>query len=872
MVATRPAPADAPDAQVDAPAPPPARFRRPWWERLEIWTGAGIVVACCVFVLFQLQPDLLFRNTTPAGGDTGAHVWWPAYLRDHLLPRGRIAGWSPDWYAGFPAGQFYFPFPALVIVALDVVLPYNIAFKAVTALGPIALPAAAYAFGRGLRAPRPAPALFAVGATVLLFFKGAPGSDPDATRIAGNQHIMGGNLASNFAGEFSFTLALALALFFLGALAYALEHRRRMWLPAVLFAATVMSHLVVGMFAVIAALVVWLFRRPGRTFPTVAAIGGVGALLTAVWTFPLLATLGYTSDMGYEPIGHGPGAGLLGEFGSYMFPWYPAYVLWMVPLIVAAIIGGIWARRRITIELAALTAVMGLAFRFWEGLTDLVNSTPVWNLRLLPFWYLGLLLLAMLGAAELIRGAGVLLARTSSRFWEPLLPASEPEPVRAASGAASAVGERPPETVVSNEHDGGARPDRDRRRDRAIVRAVAIAVLSVVVAGVAIWRVYVTTDFITFWAKWNYSGYEHTGAESDTKVYPELNGLVSTLEGLPPGRALWEGGSSLGVYGTPLALMLLPYFTDGRIASMEGLYYESSATTPYHFLSVATLAGPGNASNPQRNLPYRSLAEFDVGVRYLQKLGVRYYLVNSDQAKEQADRSSVLVPVATTPDTDGQPPRGWTIYEVRDAPVVEALGQQPLVVPDVSTRDWQDEVAVPWWDAPTRTPADARDLALLDRPLVADGPASWARARPPGASRADAPAPKLPAASAVPSEALPPVEVTDVRTTNSSVSFRVSRTGVPVMVKTSYFPNWTASGAEGPWRATPNFMVVVPTEREVRLEYSTSVAERLGQAGTVAGVLGVAGLAAWPWWRKRRKERSRDENRAGGDGGYPAAE
>jgi 6-pyruvoyl-tetrahydropterin synthase related domain len=862
MVATRPAPADAPGTRVDAPPPPPARSHQPWWERLEIWTGAGIVVACCVFVLFQLQPDLLLRNTTPAGGDIGAHVWWPAYLRDHLLPQGRIAGWSPDWYAGFPAGQFYFPFPALLIVALDVVLPYNIAFKFVTALGPIALPVAAYAFGRGLRAPRPAPALFAVGATVLLFFKGAPGSDPDATRIAGNQHIMGGNLASNFAGEFSFTLALALALFFLGALAYSLEHRRRMWLPAVLFAAVVMSHLVVGMFAVIGALVVWLVRRPVRTFPTIAAIGGVGGLLTAVWTFPLLAALGYTSDMGYEPIGHGPGAGLLGEFGSYMFPWYPAYVLWMVPLVVAAIVGGIRARRRITIELAALTAVMGLAFRFWEGLTDLVNSTPVWNLRLLPFWYLGLLLLAMLGAVELIRGAGVLLARTSTRFWAPLLPASEPEQVVAASGAS------PTETEPSLP----PHSDRKRQRDRAIVRSVTIAVLSVLVAGVAIWRVYVTTDFITFWAKWNYSGYEHTGADADTKVYPELNGLVSTLERLPPGRALWEGGSSLGVYGTPLALMLLPYFTEGRIASMEGLYYESSATTPYHFLSVATLAGPGNASNPQRNLPYRSLAEFDVGVRYLQKLGVRYYLVFSDQAKEQADRSSLLVPVGTTPDTDGQAPRGWTIYEVRDAPVVEALGQQPVVVPGVSTRDWQDEVAVPWWDAPTRTPADARDLALLDRSLVADGPASWARARPPGASRADAPDPKLPAASTVPAEALPPVEVTDARTTDNSVSFRVSRTGVPVMVKTSYFPNWTASGADGPWRATPNFMVVVPTEREVSLEYSTSTAENLGRAGTAAGVVGVAALAAWPWWRSRKKERTTKANGAGGDGGYPAPE
>src|SRR5215204_4763729 len=717
MVATRPAPADAPGTQLDAAAKPSARLRRPWWERLEIWTGAAIVVACCVFVLFQLQPDLLLRNTTPAGGDTGAHVWWPAFLRDHLLPQGRIAGWAPDWFAGLPAGQFYFPFPALVIVALDTVLPYNIAFKLVTALGPIALPAGAYAFGRGLRAPRPAPALFTVGAAVLHFFKGAPAADADATRVAGNQHIMGGNLASNFAGEFSFTFALALALFFLGTLAYSLEHRRRMWLPAVLFAAVVMSHLVVGMFAVAGALVVWLARRPTRTFPTVAAVGGVGALLTAIWTFPLLATLGYTTDMGYEPIGHGPGGGLLGEFGLYMFPWYPAYVLWIVPLVVAAIVGGIVSRRRVTLELASLTAVMGLAFRFWEGVTDLFHSTPVWNLRLLPFWYLGLLLLAMLGAAELIRGVGALLGRVPHPFWEPLLPAPEPVAVSAASGAS-------PERPTPTEHGDVQRSDRDRQRDRSIVLAVTIAILSVVVATVGIWRVYVTTDFLTFWARWNYSGYEHTGAESDTKVYPEFNGLVSTLDRLPPGRALWEGGSSLGVYGTPLALMLLPYFTDGRIASMEGLYYESSATTPYHFLTVSMLSAPGNASNPQRNLPYRTLAEFDVGVRELQTLGVRYYVAYSDQAKELADRSSRLVPVATTPDVDGQPPRGWTVYEVQDAPVVEALGEQPVVVPGVSTRDWQDEVGVPWWDAPTRTPAEPRDLSLLDRPLVADGPSA----------------------------------------------------------------------------------------------------------------------------------------------------
>src|SRR5262249_33606960 len=361
MVATRHAPAGA-SSDADARTPlAPDRVQS--WRGVETLVCVGVVVVCCAFVLFQLQPNLLFRNTTATGGDTGAHVWWPAYLRDHLLPHWRIAGWAPDWYAGFPAGQFYFPFPALLTVALDTVLPYNIAFKLVTAVGAIALPAAAYAFGRGLRAPSPAPALFAVGATIFLFFKGDPRTGAEAAQIAGNQHIMGGNLASTLAGEYSYTLALALGLFFLGAFAYSLERPRRMWLPAVLFGATVMSHLVVAVFVVVGAVIIWLARHPRRNWAIAAAVVGVGGLLTAVWTLPLLSTLGYTTDMGYEPIR---------AFRAYMFPWYPAYVLWIVPLVLIAVLGGIRYRRRVTLQLVALTAVMGLAFRFWENLTDLV--------------------------------------------------------------------------------------------------------------------------------------------------------------------------------------------------------------------------------------------------------------------------------------------------------------------------------------------------------------------------------------------------------------------------------------------------------------------------------------------------------------------
>ena len=183
--------------------------RRPSPENL---VTVAVLAAAVVFVFVQLQPHLLFRNNTPAGGDMGAHVWGPAFLRDHLLPHGRLSGWAPDWYAGFPALTFYFPLPSLLIVALDVVLPYGVAFKLVTALGLLALPVAAWAFGRlsGMRFP--GPVLFGIATLPFMFDR--------------FHTIYGGNVPATMAGEFAFSISLAVGLVFLGVLARGLETGR----------------------------------------------------------------------------------------------------------------------------------------------------------------------------------------------------------------------------------------------------------------------------------------------------------------------------------------------------------------------------------------------------------------------------------------------------------------------------------------------------------------------------------------------------------------------------------------------------------------------------------------------------------------------
>ena len=70
---------------------------------------------------------------------------------------------------------------------------------------------------------------------------------------------------------------------------------------------------------------------------------------------------------------------------------------------------------------------------------------------------------------------------------------------------------------------------------------------------------------------------------------------------------------------------------------------------------------------------------------------------------------------------------------------------------------------------------------------------------------------------------------------------------MPHVVKVSYFPNWKATGADGPWRATPSLMVVVPTGNDVVIEFQDTWAESSGQILTVVGIVGliVGGFVAW---------------------------
>ncbi|MCU1458565.1 MAG: hypothetical protein JWL73_2657 [Actinomycetia bacterium] len=883
-------PGTQPRAELPAdPAGPTGPAKPPWWaDRAIELVSIGIVVACCIFVLAIQHPGLLLKNTTATGGDTGAHVWWPWFMGHDLLPHLRLAGWSKDFYAGFPAGQFYFPFPAALISFLGVLMPYNVAFKLVTVLGAVLLPVAVYSFGRATKAPRPIPAMLAVSSVWFMCLTDAdwrqsalatttaPANGFDYPTISFHLRVMGGNLASNLAGEFSFSLALALAFFFLAAFARALDRRRHLALPAVLLALTILSHFVVGMFAVVAAVIYVAVRLLGssreprariaggslllgvaiaaltvnavvcailavpiavacglylwdhrRSYAVLAAaVVGVGGMLAAVWWIPLLVRLPYATNMGYEKIVDNPATKGNELIEAYLFP---PYYWWLFALGLVAIVVAIVYARQITFVLVAVTATFGVIFWRWP-------QGSVWNLRFLPFWLLGLFLIAGVGVGELCRAPAAVF-----RWWEQTR-ADRAERAAGAHALDAAV-----EGAMADPDSFAPRPgapgpkeadDDPRRWQWWFVRGTATAIaLLVTIVGLTRTDDHVTraAGIIPFWATYNYSGYENTKGVG-AKSYVEYRKLMDTMGALAPGRALWEPGCQLEKYGTTLSLTLLPYWTKGRITSMEGLYSEAAGTTSFYFVTAADVTE--TPYNTVRNLQYGNIsADFERGVARMKALGVRYYMAHSTTAKAKADADPSLKLVAQVPDLDQKATStctalgGWKIYELTGNSLVQPLTYAPVVVtdkPNPSGWSQPDEKWLQtWWSDP----------ANFDRPLVAGGPATWARTT---AAQAIA-APK--------GKALPTVKVTNIHEGEESVSFHVSRVGVPVLVRESDYPSWTAHGAKGPWRASPNFMVVIPTSHDVRLTFELTSVDWAGWAVTAFGVVGTLALA---FWRPRR--------------------
>ena len=823
--------------QIVSSRPPTADSSAPVaGSSLKAWTPRASAVAVGVVslaTLTALAPHLLLVANTPTGGDMGAHVLGPAYLRDVLLPGGRIMGWSNYWFAGFPIFYFYFPLPSLVIVGLDLLLPYGVAFKLVSVVGLVALAPASYFLVRSMGFARPVAAIAAAAGGAYAFME------------TPTPNIFGGTIASSLAGEFSYSWSFAFSLVYLGYLLKAVYESKRYFVPAgIALALTALCHVIPTIGVVVASLFVVVGRsnwwrsvrgradRPsgeGQVIERRAWLWGIvagtwllGFVLAAFWALPLVIRLRYTTDMDWQPL-----AGL-----DELVP----VELWPVAVLGVA---GILAAVRLTsraIPLAALTLLPLPAF-FLLG-----QGAKLWNGRALPHWFFGLHLFAGIAVGLLAARAVRALPERLSRWWVRgglaviLLALLLGPNVGGGTGG--------PETATGVLAWPGWQA---LGLDAVISRIARPDLLLLVAGGLVIWLVGRSADprtglvvpfcavvlfigavflgtltaenYVSAWARWNYQGYE------GKQDWSEYRSVMSTMADLPPGRVQWEANSELNKYGTPMSPMLFPYWTEGSHPSMEGLYFESSVTTPFHFLNAAELSK--SPSNPIPGLRYHN-GDFDRGARHMNLFNVSYYVSYTDTATEKADEHPSFRRLAESPP--------FTIYGLAQSSLVDVASNRPWVFEEPEARllaplvgifkedtepDFVD-VALDWYE----------DIEMLDQWVVAGGPAHWERVTTEMEG------------TTVPLEA--GGEVYDVVLEDHRISFRTTAVGVPHLVKVSYFPNWTATGASGPWRAAPAFMVVVPDREQVELRFEKTWVE---QVGTWASLIGLVLLLAW--WAAR---------------------
>jgi 6-pyruvoyl-tetrahydropterin synthase related domain len=749
-----------------------ARTRVRWAERgLTVAAFVGIYVV----LINVLHLDLIFTRTTAAGGDMGSHHYVAEFLRTELLPRGKVTGWAPGWYAGIPMLTFYFPLPYSLIALFSLVTGPQIAFKLVSASGLFLLPVTAWGAFKVLRLPQPAPILAALASLPFLFMI--------------SYTIYGGNIASTMAGEFSFALSFSLLPLALAVCWRAV--REGIWWKraALLVTAVVLSHIlttIVLVVAVAALLIQPTWRRVGIAALRLARIFSIAFMLTAFWALPFILRIDYTAHFRWDQL-----RGFEGLIR--LFP--EELRAWLLLTLVGIVIAVLRAEVRVLLFVWPIVAT-SFAYLF---LMVAFPESSLWNARMLPFLYLFCLLLAAYGGSVLV-GWLAGLART----WIGV-------PIRYGYPA-------------------------------------VIVLVAVVTFGAVVKPVWQKKNFVSYWAEYNYSGFEVK------PQWAQATALFKTIDGLPPGRVMWEYHKDYENFGTTRTLENMPVFT--RQPTMEGLLIESSLNAPFHFIAQDETSETPTHAVPGLDYPDASLTiadKFPLGLEHMRLYGVRWYVAYTLAARQAAEAAG-LRQVATsgtfTNQKDGQTetlPR-FVIYEVGDGSLVEVPKNRPVLFDDP---DWRGS-SLNWYGN--------RDW--LDTPLAfasKDDQAARAAFADPG---------QLPVSS-LPEKPLDrPGPIADARMVgNDRIEFHTDQVGVPHVVKVSWFPNWRVQGAEGPWMLSPGMMVVVPTSQDVVLTYGDTWAERTGKAMTIFAIVilllsvilrrrmgGLTVLArfGYPWARQAR--------------------
>lgn len=343
-------------------------FSRYGWLSID----SAVLVTLFVFLLSYFQPALLLSQNIPTGGDMASHYYPAQYLKEVLLPKGRIVGWLQGNYAGFPLFQVYFPCPFLLIALLSYIIPMQIAFKIVSVLGVFSLPLCVYFSLRLMRYTFPIPIFGALFTLPFLFMEA--------------NSMWGGNIPSTLAGEFAFGIGLSLSMLFLGTSYSGIEKKRGVIINGILLFFIGFNHAYTLLFSVLTSS---FFLITTKDFvyklKYLLKVYVIAFLLISFWAIPLVANIAYTTNFN-----------IIWRMDSF-FEVIPAI---LIPFVIASILGSIAyiyfsivKKEKIDIRLGYLWFGIVISILFYFS----ANKIGVVDIRFLPFMQLLLMIIAAVG-------------------------------------------------------------------------------------------------------------------------------------------------------------------------------------------------------------------------------------------------------------------------------------------------------------------------------------------------------------------------------------------------------------------------------------------------------------------------------------------
>lgn len=316
-------------------------------------------------------------------------------------------------------------------------------------------------------------------------------------------------------------------------------------------------------------------------------------------------------------------------------------------------------------------------------------------------------------------------------------------------------------------------------------------ILSLAIVTVIITCFYLPKNisYIPFWLRWNYEGFE--GKATWSAISP----LFEYLKSLPPGRVMVEYRPEYDKFGTPRIFENIPVFS-GK-PTFEGLLTESSVSNYFHFINQAeTTKRPSSAIAGFDYPPFN----FEYGVKHITLFGARYFVAYTPEIKQLADQYMVKLKDI------GE----FSVYEIANSELV-------ILIPDIELRaknkDWINE-SINWYKEADFSKflvfyRNHREFNEIKNNIKDD------------------------------SQLGGQIIINDIK--KDFLSFTTKNLYKPHLVKISYFPGWKAKGAKGPYLVSPSFMMVIPIENEVILQYSYNIWDKIGLAMSISGLV-ISGL------------------------------